>query len=195
MHFSAGDAFRRFRIVGKVGEGGMGVVYRAQDTRLGRDVALKFVTHAAGVARAELTDRLRREGGSLAALNHPNIVSIHDIDDVDGVPYLVLEWIDGKPLSDDAFPRPMAAAAFHRIAVPVAEALAAAHTRGIVHRDIKPSNVLVGSDGRVKVVDFGVATTSQQDLDATRTSGAVGTLAYMSPEQAQGRPLSAASDV
>src|SRR5688572_33037278 len=109
MHLNRGDEFRRFRILEKVGEGGMGVVYRAHDTRLGRDVALKFVTHAAGAAAAEFADRLRREAGSLAALNHPNIVSIHDIDDADGVPFLVLEWIDGKPLNDPSSPRPMPA--------------------------------------------------------------------------------------
>ncbi len=195
MHLNRGDEFRRFRILEKVGEGGMGVVYRAHDTRLGRDVALKFVTHAAGAAAAEFADRLRREAGSLAALNHPNIVSIHDIDDADGVPFLVLEWIDGKPLNDPSSPRPMPAGAFHRIAVAVADALAAAHARVIIHRDVKPSNVLISTDGRIKVLDFGIATLSREDGDATRTAGAVGTLAYMSPEQALGRNLTAASDV
>jgi pimeloyl-ACP methyl ester carboxylesterase len=195
MILAPGEIFRRFRVIAKVGEGGMGVVYRAHDTRLGRDVALKFVTQAGGAASAELGDRLRREGGSLAALSHPHIVTIHDIDEVDGVPYLVLEWIDGRPLSDASFPRPMALDAFGPVALAVAEALGAAHDRGIIHRDVKPSNVLVTHDGRTKVVDFGIATAGHLDADATRTAGTVGTVAYMSPEQAHGAGLSPASDV
>ena len=195
MTLTVGETFRRFRVIAKVGEGGMGVVYRAHDTRLGRDVALKFVTQAAGPASAELGDRLRREAGSLAALSHPHIVTIHDIDEVDGVPYLVLEWIDGRPLSDGSFPRPMSLDMFGPIALSVADALGAAHDRGIIHRDVKPSNVLVTRDGRTKVVDFGIATTGHLGPDATRTAGTVGTVAYMSPEQAHGSPLGPASDI
>jgi pimeloyl-ACP methyl ester carboxylesterase len=190
----AGDVFRRFRVLEKVGEGGMGVVYRAHDTRLGRDVALKFVT-CAGDRRAELSERLRREAGSLAALSHPNIVTIHDIDEMDDGPFLVLEWIDGRDLSDPAFPRPLSLERFRRIAVPVAEALGAAHDQGIIHRDVKPSNVLVSHDGRPKVVDFGLATFRHLDAEVTRTAGTVGTIAYMSPEQATGADLDAASDI
>jgi len=195
MILSAGEVFRRFRVIAKVGEGGMGVVYRAHDMKLGRDVALKFVTEAAGAASAELSDRLRREGGSLAALNHPNIVTIHDIDEVDGVPYLVLEWIDGRPLSDPSFPRPLPLAEFGAVTLAVAEALAAAHEREIIHRDVKLSNVLLSNDGRTKVVDFGIATASRRDADATRTAGTIGTIAYMSPEQVRGDHLTPASDV
>ena len=195
MILIAGEIFRRFRVVAKVGEGGMGVVYRAHDTKLGRDVALKFVTQAGGDASAGLADRLRREAGSLAALSHPHIVTIHDIDEVDGVPYLVLEWIDGRPLSDGSFPRPMPLDVFGPIALAIAEALGAAHDRGIIHRDVKPSNVLVSRDGWTKVVDFGIATAGHLDPDATRTAGTVGTVAYMSPEQAHGAALGPASDV
>jgi len=190
-----GEMFQRFRVIAKVGEGGMGVVYRAHDLRLDRDVALKFVTPAPGAATVDLRERLRREASALAALNHPNIVAIHDADEVDGVLYLVLEWIDGRPLNDPSLPRPMPADQFGRIAVGVADALAAAHDRGIVHRDVKPSNVLVTADGRAKVLDFGIATPGQRDPDATRTSGAIGTLAYMSPEQVRGEPVTTASDV
>ena len=156
MILKPGDVFRRFRVLGKAGEGGMGIVYRAHDTKLGRDVALKFVTQVAEYHPA-FSARLRREAKSLAALNHPNIVTIHDIDDIDGIPFLVLEWIDGKPLSDPSFSLPLSTEEFWRVALPVAEALGAAHDRGIIHRDVKPSNVLVSNDGRIKVVDFGIA--------------------------------------
>src|SRR5258706_2291030 len=150
MLLKAGDLFRHFRVVEKVGEGGMGVVYRAHDTRLDRDVALKFLTQVVR-SSPESSDRLRREARSLAALNHPNIVTIHDIDDVDGVPFLVLQWIEGRALSDASFPRPLPTGEFFRVARSVAEALGASHDRGIIHRDVKPANVLVARDGRVKL--------------------------------------------
>jgi serine/threonine protein kinase len=129
MILNAGDLFRRFRVLGKAGQGGMGIVYRAHDTKLDRDVALKFVTHV-GDSNPELNERLRREARSLAALSHPNIVSIHDIDEVDNVPFLVLEWVNGKALSDVSFPRPLSTENFQRIALPIAEALASAHDQG-----------------------------------------------------------------
>jgi pimeloyl-ACP methyl ester carboxylesterase len=194
MILNTGDLFRRFRVLGKAGQGGMGVVYRAHDTKLDRDVALKFVTHA-GDYNPELNERLRREARSLAALSHPNIVAIHDIDEVDNVPFLVLEWINGKALSDPSIHRPVSAEYFQRIALPVAEALAAAHDQGIIHRDVKPSNVLISNDGQTKVVDFGLAKFRDFDLDVILTAGTVGTVAYMSPEQATGANLGPASDV
>jgi len=131
-------------------------VYRALDTKLNRDVALKFVTHV-GDHNPELNKRLLREARSLAALNHRNIVTIHDIDEIEEGPFLVLEWIDGRPLSDASFPLPLPVEDFQRIALPIAEALGAAHNQGIIHRDIKPSNVLISNDGQAKVVDFGLA--------------------------------------
>src|ERR1041385_4384531 len=118
MHLNAGDLFRRFRVLGKAGQGGLGVVYRAMDTKLNRDVALKFVTHV-GDHNPELNERLLREARSLAALSHQNIVAIHDIDEVAEVPFLVLEWIDGKALSDSSFPRPLSIDDFQRIALSV----------------------------------------------------------------------------
>ncbi len=194
MLFKAGELFRQFRVVEKVGEGGMGVVYRAQDTKLDRDVALKFLTQA-GRSNPEFSERLQREARSLAALNHPNIVTIHDIDDADGVPFLVLEWIGGKSLIDSSFPRPLPNEQFVRVALSVADALAAAHARGIIHRDLKPANVMVTNEGRVKLVDFGLAKLHHPDQDATRTAGAVGTVCYMSPEQAIGGHLGPSSDI
>ena len=172
----------------------MGVVYRAHDTKLGRDVALKFLTHL-GPADADLAYRLNREARALAALNHPHIVTIYDIADDEGVPFLVLEWIDGRALNEPSFRLPFAASEVLRIAWAVAGALAASHAHGIIHRDVKPGNVLVTSDGRVKLVDFGLSTVAAPGDDATRTQGVLGTVAYMSPEQARGRDLTPASDV
>src|SRR3989442_551222 len=137
-----GDTFRQFRVLAKVGEGGMGEVYRAQDIRLGRDVALKFLTRL-GHMDSDDHERLRREARSLAALSHANIVTIYDIDEVDGVPFLVLEWVPGSALSDRSNREPYGEEAFLRLALPIAEALAAAHEHDIVHRDVKPANVLV----------------------------------------------------
>jgi len=189
-----GTLFRQYRIVEKIGEGGMGAVYRAHDTVLGRDVALKFVTEAQQ-PDLEHGDRLRREARALAALNHPNILTIHEIGDADGVPFLVLEWIVGHALSDPAFAGPMPVAEFARMALPIAEALGAAHAHGIVHRDVKPGNVLVSDDGRVKLADFGLARSHDADRDVTRTAGVMGTVAYMSPEQATGAEVGPESDV
>jgi pimeloyl-ACP methyl ester carboxylesterase len=189
-----GDMFRQFRILAKVGEGGMGEVFQARDTKLDRDVALKFLTRVGG-AGIEYGARLRREAKSLAALNHPNIVTIYDIGETDGVPFLILEWVPGSALSDPRHRKPFDEGHFHRIATPVAEALAAAHERGIVHRDVKPGNVLVTADGRVKLVDFGLSTLRDADLDRTKTRAVVGTFAYMSPEQANGAEVGPSSDV
>jgi pimeloyl-ACP methyl ester carboxylesterase len=194
MRFEGGEQFRQFRLLEKVGEGGMGVVYRAHDTKLDREVALKFLTQLGG-SMSTHGDRLRREARSLAALNHPNIVTIHDIDDADGIPFLVLEWIPGLALSDPSIRTPLPAAECLRVGLAVAEALAAAHERGIVHRDVKPANVLISDEGRIKLVDFGLAKLREMDREVTRTSGWVGTVAYMSPEQARGTDVGPASDV
>jgi pimeloyl-ACP methyl ester carboxylesterase len=191
LHISPGGFFRHYRILERVGEGGMGVVYRARDTRLERDVALKFLH----VQRSEHSDRLRREARALAALNHPNILTIHDMDEADGHPYLVLEWLGGGALSDQRSRTRLPEAAFLEIARPIAEALAAAHEHGIVHRDVKPANVLVTDDGRIKLADFGLAKLRELDADVTRTAGALGTVAYMSPEQASGEEIGPGSDI
>ncbi len=191
---NVGDTFRQFLVLEKVGEGGMGEVFRARDTKLDRDVALKFLTRV-GRGPSEHGDRLRREAKSLAALNHPNIVTIHDIDETGGVPFLVLEWIAGRTLNDPSHVKPFDEETFLRVAMPVADALAAAHERGIVHRDVKPANILMTGDGRVKLVDFGLAMLREGDRDVTRTTALTGTVAYMSPEQAKGAEVGPSSDV
>jgi pimeloyl-ACP methyl ester carboxylesterase len=189
-----GEQFRQFRILSKVGEGGMGVVLRAHDTRLGRDVALKFLTHL-GSVDSEEAGRMRLEARSLAALNHGNIVTIYDIDEVEGAPFLVLEWVPGTSLAGAAVPRPCSEDEFLRIGLPIAESLAAAHTRKIVHRDLKPGNVLLAEDGGVKLVDFGLAKFRDGQLKLTKTATVMGTAGYMSPEQASGGEVGTASDV
>jgi serine/threonine protein kinase len=169
----------------------MGVVYRARDTRLERDVALKFMP----ALRPEHGERLRREARALAALNHPNILTIHELGEAYGQPFLVLEWVGGGTLSDRPLTQPASEQEFFDMAMPVAEALAAAHDHGIVHRDVKPANVLVSEDGRLKLADFGLAKVREFDSDATRTAAAIGTVAYMSPEQANGDEIGPASDI
>ena len=197
MSLSAGAKLGPFEIVAPLGAGGMGEVYRARDTRLGRDVAIKVLPEAF----AADPDRLRRfeqEARAIAALNHPHICQLHDV----GPGYLVLEYVDGHELRG-----PMAVDDAMRIARQIAGALDAAHQRGILHRDLKPANVLVTRGGgssdppTAKLLDFGIAKLMERSPsdadDATRTiEGAViGTAAYMSPEQAEGKPLDARSDI
>src|SRR5262245_4896576 len=191
MSLSAGTRLGPYEVVAALGAGGMGEVYRARDIRLGRDVAIKLLPEAF----AADPDRLRRfeqEARAIAALNHPNICQLHDV----GPGYLVLEYVDGEPLQGRM---PVDSAV--RIAIQVASALEAAHRRGILHRDLKPANILVTRDGTAKLLDFGVAKLLASSVsgpdDVTRTiDGAVlGTPAYMSPEQAEGKPLDARSDI
>ncbi|MEP7132178.1 MAG: protein kinase [Acidobacteriota bacterium] len=205
-------SLKHYRIVEKIGEGGMGIVYRALDTHLDRTVAIKVLRPEA-VGDAERKWRFVREAKAASALNHPHIVTIHDIDSDGGVDFLVMEYLEGTPL-DQLIPRGggLPVSQVIDIARQIASALGAAHSAGIVHRDVKPGNVMVGKNGRVKVLDFGLAklveTSPAGDgvtSDSTATAGSaylrtrqgviLGTIAYMSPEQAQGNPVDARSDV
>ena len=206
-----GKTLSHYRILEKVGEGGMGVVYRALDTRLDRTVALKRLRPEA-VGDAERKWRFVREAKAASALNHPNIVTIHDVGADQGVDFIVMEFVEGKSL-DRLIPKgglPVADAV--RCGLQIASALGAAHAAGIVHRDVKPANVIVGAGGRVKVLDFGLAKLMERDpggvlatSDSTATAASIvertrqgvilGTVAYMSPEQAEGKPVDARSDV
>ena len=178
-----------YRIVGKVGEGGMGAVYKARDTRLDRTVAIKVVN-------AEFTQRFGREARAIASLNHPHICVLHDVGEHKGAPYLVMEYVEGKPLKG---PLPVAEALGY--AIQIAEALAAAHRAGIVHRDLKPDNILLTRDNGVKVLDFGLAKLRNGRGDEsfstslTRQGAITGTAAYMSPEQAKGQQVDERSDI
>ena len=198
-----GKTLGHYRIVEKLGEGGMGVVYLAHDTKLGRDVALKLLPQEA-LANADNRARFEREAKVVAALSHPNIVTLFTVEEADDIRFITMERVDGQTLDQTIPPGGYDAAQLLRLAVPLADAVAAAHQRGITHRDLKPGNVMVTRDGRVKVLDFGLAKLFAEDNTAlhglaretlTREGRVVGTLAYMAPEQLQGKSLDARVDV
>ena len=194
-----------FDVLEKLGEGGMGVVYKARDTHLDRFVAIK-VLPAEKVADADRRRRFVQEARAASALNHANIITVHDITQADGLDFIVMEYVEGRTL-DVLIPRPgMRLSEVLKLGVQVAGALAAAHAKGIVHRDLKPANVMVAQDGTVKVLDFGLAKLNEPAAGASESelptgeagTGAgviVGTAAYMSPEQAEGKPVDGRSDI
>ena len=199
-----GQTLSHYRITAKLGEGGMGEVYRAEDTTLGREVALKILPPELAGSQERL-ERFQREAKTLAALDHPNIVTIFTVEEADGVHFLTMQLVMGRPLSE-VIPRGgMSLEMLFKIAVPVSEALAAAHDKGIIHRDLKPANVMVGEDGRVLVLDFGLAKLRQVDQAGvaselptealTEEGRIVGTMPYMSPEQLEGRDLDVRTDI
>jgi Tol biopolymer transport system component len=204
--FSPGAVLGTYELRGLIGSGGMGDVYRAFDPRLNRDVALKIVPDdlAADTRRRE---RFRREAHAIAALTHPHIVTVHSAEDLDGHLVLVMELVEGRTLADLIPAGGLPLSRLVKIAVQIADGLGAAHDRGIIHRDLKPRNVMVTADGRVKVLDFGLAKLRDpQDGSASHHETAslweltgegriVGTAAYMSPEQAEGRPLDHRTDL
>src|SRR5690348_9694397 len=182
----------RYRVVERLGGGGMGVVYRARDERLERDVALKFLPPHLSTDQAA-KKRFLVEARAAAALEHPNICTVHEIGDTDdGQLYIVMAYYDGETLEQRITRGPLAVGEALRIAAEIARGLGKAHERGIVHRDIKPSNIIITSDGLVKILDFGIAKLAT--ASATQTIGIVGTLAYMSPEQAFGEAVDHRTD-
>ena len=199
-----GTSLGHYRIVEMIGKGGMGEVYLADDTRLQRRVALKVLAQELA-GDPDRRERFEREARAAAALNHPNIVTIHSVEEVDGIPFLTLELIDGQTLADLIPEGGLPLDRVLTLAIPLADAVGAAHQRGITHRDLKPANVMVTSDGRVKVLDFGLAKL-KEDVRLVAEAGMptgmltgdgriVGTVAYMSPEQAEGKPVDQRSDV
>ncbi len=203
MTLASGTKLAQYEILASLGAGGMGEVYRAADTKLGRDIALK-VLPAEMAHDPERLARFRREAKALAQLDHPNIVTIHSVEECDGIHFLTMQLVEGQPLDRIIPQQGLAVGQIVDIAGALADALAAAHEKGIVHRDLKPANVMITSDGRVKVLDFGLAKDVRAtDLgDATLTSDhrtqmgvVMGTPAYMSPEQTSGRPLDHRTDI
>jgi serine/threonine protein kinase len=203
-----GQTLGHYRIEEKLGEGGMGAVYRALDTRLQRSVAVKVLTKE-GMASPERRKRFVQEARAASALNHPNIVHIYDIDQIDGTDFIAMEYVAGQTLAQKINRKGLPLTEALKFAIPVAGALARAHAVGIVHRDLKPANIMIADDGPVKLLDFGLAKLLEPEAgDAsatTRTMGTedplteegsiVGTVAYMSPEQAEGKKIDARSDI
>jgi pentatricopeptide repeat protein len=206
-----GTTISHYRVLEKLGAGGMGVVYKAQDVRLGRFVALKFLPEDF-VDDPQVRDRFQREAQAASALNHPNICTLYDIGEADGRVFMAMEFLDGVTLKDLVLIAPLQLNRLLDIAIQVLDGLEAAHAQGIIHRDVKPANIFVPTHGRIKILDFGVAKitatsfarmpTGWEETVATHggspvTSGgwALGTMPYMSPEQAMGKPMDHRSDL
>src|SRR5271156_697778 len=205
MALTSGTKIGPYEIVSSLGAGGMGEVYRATDTRLGRDVAIKILPEALARDAARLR-RFETEARAVAALNHPNILSIHDIGTHEGAPYLVSECLEGQSLRQELGGGALPLRRAVEYGTQIAQGLAAAHDKGIVHRDLKPENIFVTEDGRVKILDFGLAKLTRPEASSTggdtltvqvntEPGQVLGTAGYMSPEQVRGKAADHRADI
>src|SRR3569832_429992 len=199
MALSAGTRLGPYEVIDSIGAGGMGEVYRANDSRLNRTVAIKVLPETF-VEDPSRLKRFEQEARSIAALNHPNILSVFDIGVTDKFPYVVLEFLDGKTLRDRLYESPSPVAKAVEMGQQIARGLTAAHERGIVHRDLKPENIFITRDGQVKILDFGLAKPLAYSAEATlgsqTTPGVVlGTAGYMAPEQVRGEQVDQRADI
>ena len=202
-----GQKISHFKVIEKIGQGGMGVVYRAQDTNLSRDVAIKVLPEQFTKDPQRLA-RFEREAKLLASLNHPNIAAIHSFEHSDDIHFLVLELVEGETLAERVAKGPVPVEEALEVCLQIAEGVEAAHEKGVIHRDLKPANVKVTPEGKVKILDFGLAKAFEDEIPAadisqsptlteemTRAGVILGTAAYMSPEQARGKPVDKRADV